>query len=89
MKAPKIHLDMFPLVASGMTNRSAGKIVGRTESQVGHVIEQMLKQTGTKSRSELVAWAYAHGILKSGVWPPALSDRFVASSGRRPARQGK
>ena len=33
------HLALFPLLAAGLTNSQAGRRLGLTESQVGHVLE--------------------------------------------------
>lgn len=76
MTSAETHLALFPMLAAGLTNSQAAQRLGLTKSQVGHLLEDMFRETRTSSRAEAVAWAYAKGIMAAGVWPPALAPRF-------------
>lgn len=64
------QLAVLPLLASGLTNSQVGRRIGKTGSSVGHALEAMMLATNTRSRGELIAYGYVHGLLDTTAWPP-------------------
>ena len=69
------EVDVLCQVAAGLTNdevAAALRISGHTVA--GH-LREMLTRSNVRSRAELVAWAYAVGVLAPYMWPPRWSGR--------------
>jgi DNA-binding NarL/FixJ family response regulator len=64
------------LIAEGLTNIETARRLHISRQSVALHIAQMLRATGARSRTELVARAYCNGVLPIGIWPPALSLRL-------------
>lgn len=72
---------MLALLASGLsTERIARQLFLSKPTTVEHC-GRLFARFGCKNRTELVAFAYAHGLLETGVWPP----RAVSRTHRNPA----
>lgn len=61
------------LVAGGLTNDQAARQLHISRHTVAQHIAEMLRRAQARSRSELIARAYASGVLAAGTWPPAPS----------------
>ena len=61
------------LVAEGLSNVEAARRLHISSHTVAQHVARMLRGAGARSRAELVARAYCHGLLSSGTWPPILS----------------
>jgi DNA-binding CsgD family transcriptional regulator len=61
------------LIAGGHTNTQAAKRLNISHHTVAQHIADMLRQAQASSRSELIARAYATGILAPDTWPPCPS----------------
>ena len=69
------EVNVLCQVAAGLTNdevAAALRISGHTVA--GH-LREMLTRSNVRSRAELVAWAYAVGVLAPYMWPPRWSGR--------------
>ena len=62
-------------IAAGATNEEVAARLGLSAHTVAGHLRVMLSCSQARNRAELVARAYAAGILIPGVWPPALSGR--------------
>jgi DNA-binding NarL/FixJ family response regulator len=62
-------------IAAGATNEEAAASLNLSAHTVAGHLRVMLGRSQARNRAELVARAYAAGILVPGVWPPALSGR--------------
>lgn len=76
---PYAHLttreaELVSLIANGLTSAQAAARTGLTEATVAHCLSDAMAKTGSRSRTELVARAFAGGVL-SPTWPPHLTDR--------------
>ena len=64
------QLDILSLIAGGLTSTEiAAKLHISQHTEAQHVGD-MLRRHAARSRSELVARAYAADLFASGVWPP-------------------
>lgn len=69
------ELGILRHVAVGATNEeTAARLNLSTHTVAGH-LRAMLGRCQARNRAELVARAYAAGILLPGVWPPLLSGK--------------
>jgi DNA-binding transcriptional regulator YdaS (Cro superfamily) len=59
------------LAAEGAQNNEIGDELEISHRTVEQHMTNMLQKTGASSRAELIARAYAGGVLCPGVWPPA------------------
>lgn len=69
------ELRILRHVAAGATNEEAAASLNLSAHTVAGHLRVMLGRSQARNRAELVARAYAAGILIAGVWPPALSGR--------------
>jgi len=58
------------LVAAGLTTTEAGRRLHISRHTVAQHIADMLHRAEASTRGELIARAYAGGILAAGTWPP-------------------
>ena len=71
------QLDLTPretavlcLIAGGLTTSQAASRLHISRHTVAQHIAAMLRRSQARSRGELIARAYALGILATGTWPP-------------------
>ncbi|SEE13359.1 MULTISPECIES: PAS domain S-box protein [Streptomyces] len=62
---------VLALLASGATTARAARELGLTTDGVNYHLRRLSARWGAANRTELVARAYASGVLAPGVWPPA------------------
>jgi PAS domain S-box-containing protein len=61
---------ILALLAGGATTAGAARDTGLTVDGVTYHLRRLSERWGAANRTELVARAYALGVLKPGVWPP-------------------
>lgn len=69
------ELGILRQIASGATNEEAAARLNLSTHTVAGHLRAMLSRSQSRNRVELVARAYAAGILLPGVWPPVLSHK--------------
>ncbi|MFG2551055.1 PAS domain S-box protein [Streptomyces sp. NPDC048581] len=62
---------ILALLAGGATTAQTARETGLTVDGVNYHLRRLTARWGTANRTELVARAYALGVLAPGVWPPA------------------
>ncbi|MGW0336360.1 PAS domain-containing protein [Streptomyces sp. NPDC003011] len=62
---------VLALLAGGATTARAARETGLTADGVSYHLRRLSARWGAATRTELVARAYALGVLAPGVWPPA------------------
>lgn len=62
---------ILALLAGGATTAQAARGTGLTTDGVTYHLRRLTERWGAANRTELVARAYALGVLVPGVWPPA------------------
>ncbi|GAB2886359.1 hypothetical protein GCM10027074_63510 [Streptomyces deserti] len=62
---------ILALLAGGATTARAARETGLTTDGVTYHLRRLSARWGAANRTELVARAYALGVLTPGVWPPA------------------
>ncbi|GAA4524879.1 LuxR C-terminal-related transcriptional regulator [Amycolatopsis samaneae] len=69
--------DVLAGVAAGhSTGRLAGRLVLSVRGVEYHC-SRLMRMLNAANRTELVARAYAAGIIAAGEWPPRVRDEFV------------
>ncbi|MFC9842384.1 PAS domain-containing protein [Streptomyces sp. NPDC060223] len=61
---------ILALLAGGATTAGAARETGLTVDGVNYHLRRLSERWGAATRTELVARAYALGVLAPGVWPP-------------------
>ncbi len=61
---------VLALLAGGATTARAARELGLTKDGVTYHLRRLSARWGATNRTELVARAYATGVLATGVWPP-------------------
>ncbi|KMS77445.1 diguanylate cyclase [Streptomyces viridochromogenes] len=71
-----VEARILALLAGGATTARAARETGLTVDGVNYHLRRLSARWDAANRTELVARAYALGVLASGVWPPtpASSD---------------
>jgi DNA-binding CsgD family transcriptional regulator len=69
------EVEVLCHVAAGSTNDEVATALGISAHTVAGHLREMLARSNARSRAELVAWAYAVGVLAPHVWPPRWSGR--------------
>jgi DNA-binding CsgD family transcriptional regulator len=69
------EIDVLCAVAAGSSTDQAAVTLHMSSHTITHHLGDMLRRTGAGNRTELVARAYAAGILLPGTWPPLWSGR--------------
>ncbi|GAA2278469.1 hypothetical protein GCM10010234_13640 [Streptomyces hawaiiensis] len=64
---------ILSLLAAGATTARASRETGLTTDGVTYHLRRLSSRWGASNRTELVARAYALGVLTPGVWPPKVS----------------
>ncbi|MFJ8825004.1 PAS domain-containing protein [Streptomyces sp. NPDC102467] len=65
---------ILALLAAGATTARAARETGLTTDGVTYHLRRLSQRWGAANRTELVARAYALGILEPGVWPPQVGS---------------
>lgn len=63
--------DLIVMLARGHSTALAAKQMQLSRYTVAERIAALLARFKCANRAELVAFCYAHGVLRAGVWPPA------------------
>ncbi|MFF9817318.1 helix-turn-helix transcriptional regulator [Streptomyces sp. NPDC014006] len=66
-----VEARILALLAEGATTARAARETGLTPDGVTYHLRRLSARWGAANRTELVARAYASGVLVTGVWPPA------------------
>jgi DNA-binding CsgD family transcriptional regulator len=69
------EIDVLCQLAAGMTNDQAASAMFVSEHTVAGHLRSKLTRAGARNRAELVARAYAAGVLTAHRWPPRWSGR--------------
>jgi DNA-binding CsgD family transcriptional regulator len=72
------------LIAAGLAAAEIAHQLFISRHTVAQHVAQMLHRTDASTRSELVARAYASGVLATGVWPPEVTARRSGTLAERP-----
>lgn len=67
------EISILCLVAAGLTNSEVSRRLHISRHTVAQHIANMLQRAPARNRAELVARAYAAGILRIAEWPPSSS----------------
>ncbi|MEV7388823.1 PAS domain S-box protein [Streptomyces sp. NPDC091215] len=70
---------VLALLARGATTAHAARELGLSKDGVTYHLRRLSARWGAANRTELVARAYALGVLTPGVWPPAPAERVVSA----------
>lgn len=65
-----VEARILALLAGGATTARAARETGLTVDGVNYHLRRLSARWGAANRTELVARAYAMGVLAPGVWPP-------------------
>nr|WP_030937555.1 PAS domain-containing protein [Streptomyces sp. NRRL S-646] len=65
-----VEARILALLAGGATTARAAKETGLSADGVTYHLRRLSSRWGASNRTELVARAYALGVLAPGVWPP-------------------
>ncbi|MHC5904510.1 PAS domain-containing protein [Streptomyces sp. S6] len=65
-----VETRILALLAGGATTARAARETGLTSDGVSYHLRRLSARWGAANRTELVARAYAEGVLVAGVWPP-------------------
>ncbi|MET9499125.1 PAS domain-containing protein [Streptomyces sp. NPDC006552] len=63
---------ILALLAAGATTARAARETGLTTDGVTYHLRRLTRRWGAANRTELVARAYASGVLEPGSWPPQV-----------------
>lgn len=67
------EMSILCLVAAGLTNNEVSRRLHISRHTVAQHIANMLQRAPARNRAELVARAYAAGLLSVAEWPPSIS----------------
>jgi DNA-binding CsgD family transcriptional regulator len=70
------EVDLICLLAAGWSTQAISLTLQLSPHTITHHLGNMLKRCDVRNRTELVARAFAGGILVPGSWPPRRSGRF-------------
>ncbi|MYW69986.1 PAS domain-containing protein [Streptomyces sp. SID8379] len=65
---------ILALLAAGATTARAAREMGLTADGVTYHLRRLSRRWGSANRTELVARAYASGVLVPGAWPPQVKS---------------
>ncbi|MEU2436103.1 PAS domain-containing protein [Streptomyces rubradiris] len=66
----EVERQVLALLAGGATTARAARELGLSRDGVAYHLRRLSARWGAANRTELVARAYALGVLLPGVWPP-------------------
>ncbi|MFF8726697.1 LuxR C-terminal-related transcriptional regulator [Streptomyces sp. NPDC015171] len=70
-RATAVERQVLALLAGGATTARVARELGLSRDGVTYHLRRLSARWGAANRTELVARAYAVGVLAPGVWPPA------------------
>ncbi|MFI9245348.1 PAS domain-containing protein [Streptomyces sp. NPDC053086] len=70
VRAGAVERRVLALLAGGATTARAARELGLSKDGVTYHLRRLAARWGAANRTELVARAYALGVLVPGVWPP-------------------
>ncbi|MFG2127206.1 PAS domain S-box protein [Streptomyces sp. NPDC048751] len=70
VRVTPVEATILALLAGGATTARAARETGLTADGVTYHLRRLSARWGAANRTELVARAYALGVLATGVWPP-------------------
>ncbi|MFF4362650.1 PAS domain-containing protein [Streptomyces sp. NPDC001604] len=70
VRVAPVEARILALLAGGATTARAAKDTGLSADGVTYHLRRLSARWGASNRTELVARAYALGVLTPGVWPP-------------------
>jgi DNA-binding CsgD family transcriptional regulator len=77
VRVTPVEARILALLAGGATTARAARETGLTPDGVTYHLRRLSARWGAANRTELVARAYALGVLAPGVWPPAPASAAV------------
>ena len=69
------EIDVLCQLAAGLTNDQAASAMSVSGHTVAGHLREMLTRASARNRAELIARAYATGVLSTDSWPPQSSGR--------------
>jgi DNA-binding NarL/FixJ family response regulator len=66
--------EVLAALAEGLTAAEVGRRLGISRRTVEDHLAAAKKVTGAKTSVEAVARCYYYGLLRPGVWPPAIAS---------------
>ncbi|MEU3522439.1 PAS domain-containing protein [Streptomyces sp. NPDC038707] len=69
-RTTEVERQVLALLAGGATTDRAARELGLSRDGVSYHLRRLSARWGAANRTELVARAYALGVLLPGVWPP-------------------
>jgi DNA-binding CsgD family transcriptional regulator len=69
------EIDVLCQLAAGLTNDQAASAISVSGHTIAGHLREMLARASARNRAELVARAYAAGVLTAHNWPPQSSGR--------------
>jgi DNA-binding CsgD family transcriptional regulator len=79
------QVEVLCVIASGASTDAAAIELCMSSHTLAHHLADMLRLSESRNRTELVARAYAAGILEAACWPPRGTGRYCL---RMPASGG-
>ncbi|MGW3105384.1 PAS domain S-box protein [Streptomyces sp. NPDC001100] len=76
-RATPVEARILALLAGGATTARAARETGLTADGVTYHLRRLSARWGAANRTELVARAYALGVLATGVWPPVAAGQIT------------
>ncbi|AJP05237.1 diguanylate cyclase [Streptomyces cyaneogriseus subsp. noncyanogenus] len=74
VRVSPVEARILALLAGGATTARAARETGLTPDGVAYHLRRLSARWDAANRTELVARAYALGVLAPGVWPPEPAD---------------
>jgi DNA-binding CsgD family transcriptional regulator len=74
-------LNVLVLLATGLSTERIAREMNVSRPTAAERCGRLFVRFGCKNRTELVAYAYAHGLLDAGAWPPRAHP--IPKNGRR------
>ena len=75
-RVTKREIEILLLLAAGSDTEKVASALCISPHTATHHLGNMLKRLGAANRTELVALAYATGVLLVDCWPPRWSGRY-------------
>ncbi|GGW10920.1 hypothetical protein GCM10018980_49540 [Streptomyces capoamus] len=86
VRTTEVERRVLALLAGGATTARAARELGLTRDGVTYHLRRLSTRWNAANRTELVARAYALGVLAPGVWPP---DPGGATTEEEPGEEGR
>lgn len=75
-------LTILALLAAGTSTERIARRLHLSKPTTAEHCGKLFARFGCKNRTELVAFAYAHGLLATGVWPPRAAGSHSCATTR-------